>query len=101
MTQFGFLYIAGFLVILGLFWVIVARGGGALWIIQVREGVLEVKRGQPPPRLMEDFADALRGVDRLVLRGFRVDDHVELEIRGDVDAGTQQRLRNIVGIHYR
>lgn len=34
-----------------------------------------------------------------MVRGVRTETHVRLVVRGDLDEGTVQRLRNVLGIH--
>lgn len=80
---------------------VVARRRSDLFALELRDGKLAVVRGHPPGSLVGDFEDILpRGVrqGRVVVRARRGAAGAELIVRG-VDAGIEQRLRNVFGTY--
>jgi hypothetical protein len=71
-----------------------------LFYISVRRGTPLLVRGRIEPRLVNAFGDVLRGagIESASIRGVRTESHVRLVTR-NVDQGTTQRLRNVLGFH--
>jgi hypothetical protein len=82
--------------IIGLLWY---SGQRYLFEIEVRSGKLRVAQGRVPQGLLDDFASALRNVDRGKVRAHKTATGARLSFGGDIDEGTAQRLRNIFGLH--
>lgn len=72
-----------------------------LFVMDIENGELRVVNGDPPPRLVSDFRDAVRDVTRGTIKGRKSGDRLELSFGGQIDDGTAQRLRNILGVHQR
>jgi hypothetical protein len=72
-----------------------------LFVLSVRDGRVLLVRGTPRATLVQGLAEVLEGakVRRATVRAVKAEGRARLEIRGDVDAGTAQRLRNVFGIH--
>lgn len=82
--------------IIGLLWY---TGQRHLFEIEVRSGKLRVAHGHVPQGLLDDFASALRNVDRGKVFGHKTANGARLTFGGNIDEGTAQRLRNIFGLH--
>jgi hypothetical protein len=69
-----------------------------LFVVRVRQSVVRVARGRIPQALLNDFADVVRRppVEGAEIRGVVEGGAVRLYVRGDVDEGQRQRLRNTV-----
>jgi hypothetical protein len=74
------------------------RRSTELFVIDVRSGAPRLVRGRLPQSLLDEIADVVRDcrVRAARLRVVRRAGHPELAIRGDVDAGGAQRLRNVI-----
>ena len=81
--------------------IVFASRAGTMFVLEVRNGVLRVTRGRPPARLMSDFRDAVQHVNRCTIKGRKSGRRIQLSFSGQIDEGTAQRLRNILGVHQR
>lgn len=92
-------------------WLLVAVVGSAailwwfslhedLFCLSIRGGRLLIVRGRVPPRFVADVRDILgrARADRVTIRARPTDSGGRLEFTGDLDEGTQQRLRNVFGL---
>ena len=79
--------------------VVLASRASTLFVLDVRNGRLTVKRGNPPPRLVRDFGDAVRHVNKGTIKGRNSGGKIRLSFGAQIDEGTAQRLRNILGVH--
>lgn len=92
-------------------WLLVAIVGSAvilwwfslhedLFCLSIRGGRLLIVRGRVPPRFVADVRDVLgrARADRVTIRARPTGNGGRLEFTGDLDEGTQQRLRNVFGL---
>jgi hypothetical protein len=87
-----------FLCGLALFWWLLARSR-ELFRISILNGKQTLVRGYAPVALLNDFGSALRGVKHGTIKAFKSGGSARLSISGDIDAGAEQRLRNIFGLY--
>lgn len=79
--------------------VVVFRRMGELFVVEVRGRDVVAVRGRIPGRLLDDLGDVLRAQDGLRLRAMVRDNRAELDVvRGELDAGMRQRLRNVISL---
>lgn len=87
-----------FLCGLGVFWWLLARSR-EIFRISIRNGRPTVARGYAPVGLLNDFASALRGVKHGTIKAFKSGGGARLSFSGDIDAGAEQRLRNMFSLY--
>lgn len=73
----------------------------ALFQVHVENGKITKTQGSISPSVRDDFETAIANVKSAKIIGEKTQQGVKLSSSGDIDEGAQQRLRNIVGIHYR
>jgi hypothetical protein len=85
-------------VVVGLWWFTRLR---ELFCLSIRQGRTIVVRGRIPVGLRSDIAEVMhaRSVKRATIRGYAGEGGGELSFSGDLDEGTQQRLRNIFALY--
>jgi hypothetical protein len=85
-------------VVVGLWWLTRTR---ELFCISVREGKTLLVRGRVPGGLLGEIADAMKQppVRRATIRALRTEVGGQLRFSGSVDAGRQQRVRNIFALY--
>ena len=71
-----------------------------LFVLEVVQGELTVRRGSPPPRLLSEMRDIVKlpQLARVTLRATLEDRRPMLRARGEIDEGQMQRLRNVTGL---
>ena len=69
--------------------------------IIISKGELSLKKGKVTRGLLADFSEVLKGVDDGVITAYRTEQGLKLKSKGDISPAVMQRLRNIIGIHYR
>ncbi len=69
--------------------------------IAIENGQVKNTKGDVPRTLLDDFSRAVAGVSKGSIVGHKANGRVELSFHGDIGEGTQQRLRNIHGLHQR
>lgn len=76
-----------------------ARRALVLCELRADGGGLDVARGNLPPATLEDLRDVAEAarLDGLRIRVLRGSDRARVEVRGSIDPGALQRLRNVVG----
>src|SRR5258706_16303962 len=91
-----FLVLAVFAVILFL-----AARSRELFVLSVREGRVLVVRGRIPGGLLSDIRDVVSkpAALRATIRAIKEDSGARLVVSGQVDAGREQRLRNIFHLY--
>lgn len=67
----------------------------------INKGELFLKKGNVSSSLLADFSEVLKGVDNGVITAYRTEQGLQLKFKGDITPAMMQRLRNIIGIHYR
>lgn len=87
-----------FLCSLGLFLWLLARSR-ELFRVSIRDGKPRLTRGYAPVGLLNDFGSAVRHVERATLRAYRAGDFARLELSGQIDENTAQRLRNLLSLY--
>lgn len=87
-----------FLVAIGVALILLSRSR-ELFRIEIHDGKQTVVRGYAPAGLLNDFGSAIRHVGRGTIRAYKASDHARLSFSGDIDAGAEQRLRNIFGLY--
>jgi hypothetical protein len=70
-----------------------------LFRISIVAGKPTVTRGYVPAGLLNDFGAVLRRVQRGTIKAYKSEAGARLSCGGDVDAGVQQRLRNILSLY--
>jgi Protein of unknown function (DUF3634) len=72
-----------------------------LFCLSVREGKTVVVRGRITTALRTDIADVMRSreIRRAIIKGYRGEHGGSLGFSGEIDEGTQQRLRNIFALY--
>jgi hypothetical protein len=83
-------------VVLGLAWLGRQR---ELFVLSVRDGRVLVVRGRIPGGLLADVREACAPVRRGLIVAYRDDDGAALDLRGGIDPGRAQRLRNIFALY--
>jgi hypothetical protein len=69
--------------------------------ISIYNGEITNHSGDLSQAILDDFANAVKDVSKASVRGYQSSDGIRLAFKGDIHASTQQRLRNIAGIHKR
>ncbi len=70
-----------------------------LFRISIENGKQRLTRGYAPVALLNDFGTAVRRVKRGSIRAYRSGDSARLSFRGDIDAGAEQKLRNMLSLY--
>jgi hypothetical protein len=75
------------------------RRATELFVLQIDGGRVVSSRGRIPPRLLADVGDIVErsGVGRARVRGIVRAGRPVLLFEGELDPGTQQQMRNVVG----
>jgi hypothetical protein len=76
-------------------------GFGALFVLNVKNGRVTAARGKPPVRLVQDIQDVVGKppVKRATIYVHADGPRARLTVRGTVDEGRVQRLRNVLGLY--
>jgi hypothetical protein len=87
------------LILVGALAIVISRGN-ELFFLSVRGGKVLLIRGRLPVALQHDLEDVITRarVQDASIRAVRSSGHARLVVSG-VDEGTQQRLRNTLGVH--
>jgi hypothetical protein len=87
------------LILVGTLAIVISRGN-ELFFLSVRGGKVLLIRGRLPVALQHDLEDVITRarVQDASIRAVRSSGHARLVVSG-VDEGTQQRLRNTLGVH--
>jgi len=88
------------LVIVIILLIVLGSRAGTIFIFEVRKGKLKVTKGSAPARLVSDFREAVRHIDRCTIKGRKSARGIQLSFSGHIDEGTAQRLKNILGLHH-
>ena len=72
-----------------------------VFVVAIRNGEIAQVRGNVTKNLVNDFAEATKNVKEGKIIGKKRGNSVQLQFRGDIGEFTQQRLRNIFGLHQR
>lgn len=72
-----------------------------MFVIEVRDGAAQVRRGDPPPALVAEFSATARDLDVASgkIYAVRVAQGLALEFSSEIPPHTHQRFRNVFGIH--
>lgn len=70
-----------------------------LFMVSVRDGKVLVVRGRLPQSLLNDFHAAVRHVRRGSIRALLQAGGAQVYASGDIDEGSEQRLRNIFRLY--
>jgi hypothetical protein len=70
-----------------------------LFVLRARQGRLELVRGRLPPSLFSELADVAKRekLDAIEVRAVVESGTARLVVRGAIDEGVAQQLRNVVG----
>jgi len=69
-----------------------------LLILDVQAGKITRARGRAPGELLHDLSDVAKRASLTGRIEVRIErDHGVLHVRGEIDEGSQQRLRNVIG----
>lgn len=71
------------------------------FVLSISDGVISIEGGSISNGLLDDFTSALKKTKRGKVIAFRAEQGLKLSFKGGVNESTAQRLKNIVGIHYR
>lgn len=76
-------------------------GTSALFVLEVKNGRVSTARGKPPVRLVQDVQDVVAKppVKRATIYVHADGPRARLTVRGTVDEGRVQRLRNVLGLY--
>lgn len=67
----------------------------------IGNGVVTRHSGTIAPTLLADFSPTIIDIKRAKILGYQSAQGIRLVFKGDVNAATQQRLRNIAGLQQR
>lgn len=88
-----------FVIISGALWFWSLRRAATLFSLKIRNGRIVQSSGTIPPGLLSDIADIVdrAGVSRANIRGIVRDGKPVLSFQGEMSAGAQQQMRNVLG----
>ena len=87
------------LLLTGVLWFWGLRRASILFTLVIRDGRIARSSGKIPPRLLFEVGEIVdrAGVTQARIRGVLRDGHPVLLFEGEMDPGTQQQMRNVVG----
>jgi len=72
----------------------------AEFLIAIENGKIIKRKGRIPPKMLNDFENAVSGVKSGRVPGNKSGRNIKLSFKGNINEFTEQRLRNIVGLYY-
>jgi hypothetical protein len=93
-------HILAIVIVLTVLILLLSRGGNEFEVL-IQNGKIKQTKGRASQPIINDFAEAIGNVAEGRIIGKRHGKLIRLDFRGDIDDFTQQRLRNILGLHQR
>ena len=69
--------------------------------IIIENGRIKESSGSTTNKMLGDIDDVIEHVRKATITGQKSSNGIDLSFKGDLNEGTKQRLRNIVGVHQR
>ena len=94
------MHILGVILVIGFLLFLIGRRSSEFSIL-VKRGRVDTIKGNVSRAIVNDFAETVGNVANGEIIGNRNGKAIRLSFKGDIDEFTQQRLRNIYGLHNR